>query len=168
MLLGPPLLVERVGQQEEKGAGMTARGTLLVVEDDPAIAEVTRLCLQEEGYRVAVATTFAQAVEALTHTRFALVLADTLGATAAQPDTERWALLEQLRVLAGYTPVVLFTAHRAQDFAGFAARGFRDLLLKPFDLDELVATVQRSMGPTEAPPPAGVAPLRGLDESPDL
>ena len=147
---------------------MTARGALLVVEDDPAIAEVARLCLQEEGYRVAVATTFAQAVEALTHTRFALVLADTLGATAARPDTERWVLLEQLRVVAGYTPVVIFTAHRAQDFAGFAARGFRDLLLKPFDLDELVATVQRSMAPTEVAHLAGGDLHCGSDASPDL
>jgi len=126
--------------------GRHAGTTILVVEDDPTIAALVQTCLQDEGYRVVIALHFAQAVDALAHTRFALVLADTLSATQAVRGADRWTLLEQVRALAGYTPVVIFTAHRAQEYADFRARGFHDLLLKPFDLDELVATVQRSLG----------------------
>ncbi len=120
-------------------------GTLLVVEDDPAILEMVQEALRAESYRVAVAADFKQAVDALTHARFDLVLADALGATAAEPEAERWAVLERIRDLAGYSPVVIFSAHRERDFDGFEERGFRDLLLKPFDLDELLDTVQRNL-----------------------
>ncbi len=123
---------------------------LLVVEDDEAILELVRESLRAEGYRVAVATTAEQAVDALTHTRFDLVLTDALGARPTDPMADRWAILERVRALAGAAPVVIFTAHRRSDFADFKARGFNDLLLKPFDLDELLATVRRNL-PDEHP-----------------
>ncbi len=128
-----------------KRATGRGRGLVLVVDDEPAIQEVVRDCLGDEGYRVASATTFAEAVDALTHTRFDLVLADVLDATAADPALDRVALLEQLRDLAGYTPVVIFTAHRENDVAPLVQRGFQGLLCKPFDLDELVAVVERQI-----------------------
>ena len=135
---------------------MSARASgsrkLLVVEDDPAILDLVRESLRAEGYRVAVAANFAQAVEALSHTRFDLVLADALGAATTDPQANRWAVLERVRDLAGYTPVVIFTAHRESDFADFRERGFSDLLLKPFDLDDLLATVRRNL-PGEQPAP---------------
>lgn len=118
---------------------------LLVVEDDAAIVDLVRESLRGAGYRVAVATNFTQAVEALSHTRFDLVLADALGASLTTPLANRWELLEQVRELAGYSPVVIFTAHRRSDFADFKERGFSDLLLKPFDLDDLLDTVRRNL-----------------------
>ncbi len=127
------------------GTGSGA-GRLLVVEDDLAIRDLVCEALRAEGYRVAVASDFQQAVDALAHTRFDLVLADALGASTTEPTADRWAILERIRDLAGYSPVVIFTAHREHDFANFRERGFSDLLLKPFDLDELLDTVRRNMG----------------------
>ena len=123
---------------------------VLVVEDDATILDLVRESLRGEGYRVAVAASFAQAVEALSHARFDLVLADALGAATTDPQADRWAILERVRDLAGYTPVVIFTAHRQSDFADFKERGFSDLLLKPFDLDDLLETVRRNL-PGERP-----------------
>jgi DNA-binding response OmpR family regulator len=124
---------------------------LLVVEDDPAIRELVHESLSAEGYRVATASDFGQAVEALAHTRFDLVLADALGASTTNPKADRWTILDQIRELAGYSPVVIFTAHHENDFVGFKERGFSDLLLKPFDLDELIMTVHRNLLPSESP-----------------
>ncbi|HEX5505897.1 MAG TPA: response regulator [Thermomicrobiales bacterium] len=125
--------------------------TLLVVEDDPAILELVRESLRAEGYRVAVAADFPAAAAALGHTQFDLVLADALGAATADARANRWATLERLRDLAGSAAVVIFTAYSAVDFAGYRERGFSDLLLKPFDLDELLETVRRNL------PGAGLA-----------
>lgn len=125
--------------QKARGRG---RGLVLVVDDDPLIQQVVHDCLDAEGYRVAHATTFAEAVDALTHTRFDVILADVLGsATAASAD--QWTILDEISARAGYTPVVIFTAHSEREMADWAARGFRDLLCKPFDLDDLVSTVER-------------------------
>ena len=127
---------------------------LLVVEDDPAILELVRESLRGEGYRVAVASNVEQAVGALSHTRFDLVLADALGAATTDPLADRWAILERVRDLAGRAPVVIFTAHRPSAFADFKERGFSDLLLKPFDLDDLLDTVRRNL--------PGERPVQGL------
>ena len=124
-------------------------GNLLVVEDEPAILDLVREALRAEGYRVAVASDFDQAADALTHTRFDLVLADALGAATTDPAADRWAVLERIRDLAGSAPVIIFSAHRESDFADFRERGFRDLLLKPFDLDELLDTVKRNLASAE-------------------
>ncbi len=128
------------------GTGAGA-GKLLVVEDDPVIRDLVCEALRAEGYRVATASDFPQAVDALAHARFDLVLTDALGASTTDPAADRWAILERIRELAGYSPVVIFTAHREQDFASFRERGFSDLLMKPFDLDELIATVRRNLRP---------------------
>lgn len=129
----------RMGTVDTRGAR-----TLLVVEDDPAICELVQESLRDE-YQVALASDFAQAVAALSRARFDLVLADALGATITEDVADRWAILERIRELAGYSPVVIFTAHRESDFADFRERGFSDLLLKPFDLDELLDTVERNL-----------------------
>src|SRR5690348_10087626 len=63
-------------------AGMIARGQsprLLVVEDDPAISELVRECLEAEGYAVVTADSMEQAVAALMERQFDLVLADVIG-----------------------------------------------------------------------------------------
>lgn len=119
--------------------------TLLIVEDDPAILELVRESLRAEGYRVAVAADFPAAAAALGRAQFDLVLADALGAATPDARANRWATLERLRDLAGSAAVVIFTAYSEGDFAGYRERGFSDLLLKPFDLDELLATVRRNL-----------------------
>jgi CheY-like chemotaxis protein len=116
---------------------------VLIAEDDALIQDIIRHFLCEEGYRVESAYTYSEAVQALTDARFDLVLADTMGVTSTQPAAGRWAMLEQIRDLAGETPVVIVTGHRYEAFADFRARGFRDLLLKPFTLRRLLTLVDR-------------------------
>jgi DNA-binding NtrC family response regulator len=127
---------------------MTARSQspqLLVVEDDLAICDLVRECLEAEGYAVVTADGMEQAVAALTQRQFDLVLSDVIGEATPVPAVDRWRNLDRLRDLAGGAPTIIFTAHGGYDFAEFREHGFSDLLLKPFDLDDLVAVVQRNL-----------------------
>src|SRR5262249_8906636 len=120
-----------------------SRGVVLVVDDDAPLLELMEMILGDEGYRVATAGTLDAAIDALAHVRFDLVLADTMGAALHEDGAPGWVDLEHLREAAGETPVVLCTAHRDADVAEYAVRGFRDVLLKPFDLEHLLALVER-------------------------
>ena len=121
-------------------------GVILVVDDDPVLRTLMHEVLSEEGYRVATAATFPEAVEALAHARFDLVLADALLAGAATPTGDWWGVMERLKILAGHAPVAIVTAASPGAFADHAERGFADVIAKPFDLDELLALVRRHLG----------------------
>jgi CheY-like chemotaxis protein len=127
-----------------------SRGSVLVVDDDATLLHLIEMILGDEGYRVATAGTLAEALDALAHVRFDVVLADTMGAPLIHEGAEGWAGLEHLREAAGETPVVLVTAYRIADVAEYAARGFRAVLLKPFDLDQLLAVVERYIPPAKS------------------
>ena len=118
-------------------------GRVLVVEDDPLILDLVCDYLTEEGYDAQGASTGEAARAAQGREPFDLVLADTLRAPIHAGRVERWAQVERIRAAAGPTPVVIFTAYRRDEFADYAARGFRDLLVKPVHLDDLRALVAR-------------------------
>jgi two-component system KDP operon response regulator KdpE len=120
---------------------------ILVADDDPAIAALVREVLEGAGYRVVVAPTHAAALAALAAGRHALVLCDTEGPVVGGDDPARWDSVQAVRAAAGDTPVAIFSAHPPRTFAGWRARGFAGLVSKPFDLDDLVATVRALVGP---------------------
>ena len=73
------------------------------------------------------------------------MLCDSLRQSTTGLLRERWAALERVLDLAGDVPVVAMTAYRPDYFADWCARGFAELLPKPFRLDELLATVRRHL-----------------------
>jgi DNA-binding response OmpR family regulator len=113
------------------------RRTIMVVEDEPDIRELTAVALRDEGYRVVAVADHAAALAHLRAFRFGLILADSEGVVA-----DPWAGLQALRDAAGRSPVVIYSAHSPARFAGHAERGFARLLAKPFDLDDLLAIVR--------------------------
>lgn len=119
---------------------MPYRRTILVVEDDPDIRQLTAETLREEGCRVVAVERHSQALELLSTFRFGLVLADSEGVV---PDP--WAGLETVRDAAWPSSVVIYSAHSPERFAGYGERGFAGLLPKPFDLDELLAIVREHL-----------------------
>jgi DNA-binding NtrC family response regulator len=121
-----------------------------VVEDDPLLRDLVNHFLSEEGYGVTVAGSLGAAKQALRRTRFDLVLTDTLGASGGQPSAARWRALDQIRDLAAGMPVVIVSGHRGEVFADYAARGFRDMLLKPFTLRGLLTLVARHIASADA------------------
>jgi DNA-binding response OmpR family regulator len=135
-------------RQEGQVATPTSHpGAILLIDDDPTILEVALDVLPEEGYCVVSASTHEDGLTALRAVRFALVLCDTDGAGEGRPEA-RWSALERIRA-AGETPVVIISAHAPGMFADFHERGFAGVIAKPFDIDELLATVRAVPHPEE-------------------
>ncbi len=107
----------------------------MVVEDDPAVAELVGLYLRNAGYAVSHAGTAADARALLAEVRPALVVLD-LGL----PDADGRALFAEIRTR-GDTPVLALTARAEEKVEGLEA-GMDDYVTKPFDPRELVARVR--------------------------
>jgi len=108
---------------------------VLLVEDDELIAHGILAGLRARGLTVDVVATAAQAENMLSAVHCDVVILD-LGL----PDEDGMSLLQRLRASGMALPVLILTARDAVEdrVAGLRA-GADDYLLKPFDLDELVA-----------------------------
>jgi DNA-binding response OmpR family regulator len=132
--------------------------TVLVVDDEAAIAEAVRARLDSEGYRVLVAADGPQALETAERERPDLVVLDLMlpgmdGLEVCQHlQRERWV------------PVLMLTARteEADKVAGFAV-GADDYLTKPFSLRELAVRVRAILRRVEriATPPSTEPLVRG-------
>ena len=112
---------------------------LLLVEDDPMIGEAVALALRGEGHAVDWAQDGPAGARALTSgIPYALLLLD-LGL----PGRDGLKLLADLRARGDRLPVLVITARDTvgDRIAGLDA-GADDYLVKPFDLDELLARVR--------------------------
>jgi DNA-binding response OmpR family regulator len=110
--------------------------TVLVVEDEDAIAEAVRARLQSEGYDVVVAADGPEAIRVHGDRRPDLVVLDLM-----LPGMDGLEVCRRIQ-RDGWTPVLMLTAktEEADKVAGFAV-GADDYLTKPFSLRELVARV---------------------------
>ncbi len=119
---------------------MTAR--LLVVDDDPAIRQVIELSLQDD-YEIETAADGQEAIDALQDraSSFSGMILDL-----SMPRKSGFDVLERLSELPGheYLPVVVLTAmtDRTSQLDAFVGGGHA-YVSKPFEPDELLATVRR-------------------------
>lgn len=119
---------------------------LLLVEDDRMIGESLRQALKLEGHAVDWVYDLMAGRAALGTERFDLVLLDLgLPEAAGHParSTAGLALLGELRGRGDATPVIVLTARDAvgDRVTGLDA-GADDYLVKPFELDELLARMR--------------------------
>lgn len=122
--------------------------TILLVEDDPRIAEVAIAYLERAGFRVMHTFTGREAMTLVSTDRPALVVLDLM-----LPDLSGEAVCRELKERADI-PVVILTAKASEEerLAGFAL-GADDYIVKPFSPRELVARVQavlKRSGTTES------------------
>jgi DNA-binding response OmpR family regulator len=111
--------------------------TVLVVDDEEAIAEAVRARLENEGYRVVVAYDGPQAIEMHREHHPDLVVLDLM-----LPGMDGLEVCQAIQ-RDGWTPVLMLTAktEEADKVAGFAV-GADDYLTKPFSLRELASRVK--------------------------
>ena len=114
---------------------MTGTARVMVVEDDPAVADLVALYLRNAGFAVTHAPTGERARALFREVHPALVILD-LGL----PDTDGSALFAEIRARSD-TPVLALTARAEEKLAGLDA-GMDDFVTKPFDPRELVARVR--------------------------
>ena len=117
---------------------MLALMRLLLVEDDPMIGEAVQDLLRAEHYAVDWARDGDAADTALRTQTYDLVLLDI-----GLPRRDGLTVLRDLRTRKDRTPVVVATARDAvaQRIEGLDA-GADDYVLKPYDLDELLARIR--------------------------
>ena len=111
---------------------------ILLIEDDAMIGKAMRKGLQQAGFAVDWATTGRDAELSLAHDVYDLAVLD-LGL----PGQDGMAILASLRQRGNSMPVLVSTARDTvpERIAGLEA-GADDYVLKPFDLDELIARVR--------------------------
>ncbi|MGD9745563.1 MAG: sigma-54-dependent transcriptional regulator [Verrucomicrobiales bacterium] len=122
-------------------AAVTKAGSLLVVEDDPDFAASLESILQSAGYEVRLLDDGAAAAKLAGEGGFDAVLTDF-----RLPGMGGLNVLDSFRAARVLRPVILMTAHSHADLAIEATkRGAFDFLIKPFDVDELLATMAKAV-----------------------
>ena len=137
-------------------AGEEGRRTVLVVDDEPTIAEVVSRYLERAGYSATTAADGLEAVRLAGERRPDLVVLDVM-----LPGLDGLQVLRRLREgEEGPTPVILLTARGEQEdkLAGLRS-GADDYVVKPFSPSELVARVDAVLRRVR-PPTTEAEPLR--------
>jgi len=138
---------------------------LLLVEDEPPIAETVAYALREDGFDVRHCLTAGAALAAAKGDRFDLAILDV-----GLPDLGGFALCRELRREADL-PVIFLTAHaaEAERVLGFDL-GADDYVTKPFSPRELVARVRAVLRRAQGGPassngtPSNGTPSNGMFE----
>ena len=126
---------------------------VLVVDDEPAVREALTSSLVFEGYEVVTANDGVAALERVEADRPDVVVLDVL-----MPRVDGLTACRRLRAQGSVVPVLMLTA---RDMVGDRVTGLDagadDYLVKPFELDELLARVRallRRSALTGSPAPA--------------
>jgi two-component system OmpR family response regulator len=131
---------------------------VLVVEDEPKMAELISRALREEGHSADVA---GRGEDALWMTQAAPY--DAIVLDVMLPDIDGFEILRRLRFGKVWTPVLMLTARDAiADRVGALDGGADDYLTKPFSFAELLARLRAvaRRGPVERPTKLEVGSLR--------
>ena len=144
---------------------MTARPRILVVEDEPGIADTLLYALRTDGFEPQAVGTGAAAIDELRTGGTALAILDV-----GLPDMNGFELYRRLREFSD-VPVMFLTARADEiDRVVGLELGADDYVAKPFSPRELVARVRvilrrvaRSAAPSPAPPPAAAPQPFELD-----
>lgn len=111
---------------------------ILVVEDEPAIAESLAYALRREGYAVAVSPALSAAAEELARESVDLIVLDLM-----LPDGSGFDLLGKLRHPGSATAVIVLSSRDAEaDRVAALETGADDYVTKPFSPREIVARVR--------------------------
>jgi two-component system, sensor histidine kinase and response regulator len=131
------------GRSPWAGGSAASPSTILVVDDNEANRLLALSTLEDEGYRVVLASGGEEGVAAFEREAPDCVLLDV-----RMPEVDGFEVCRRIRALAGGvdTPVLFLTAQRDVDTFDQAIRsGGDDFLTKPFRPTELVVRVQAAL-----------------------
>ena len=124
--------------------GGVEKGTIVVVDDEPNIADLVGLYLEREGYRVLKAPTGDAGLEAFRTHRPRLVVLDV-----GLPDVDGLEVCKRIRQTS-QVPIIFLTARDGEvDRVVGLELGADDYLTKPFSPAELVARVKAVLRRTD-------------------
>ncbi len=116
---------------------MSAKGRVLVVDDEPNITDLVAMALRYEGFEVDVAATGRGALDAARSKPSNLIVLDVM-----LPDVDGFEVARQLSFSGHRVPILFLTARDAtEDKIRGLTIGGDDYVTKPFSLEELIARV---------------------------
>jgi two-component system, NtrC family, nitrogen regulation response regulator GlnG len=129
-------------------------GSILVADDDASMRTVLSQALARAGHRARVTGTASSLWQWVAAGEGEVVVTDVY-----MPDGTAFDLIPRIRKLRPDLPVIVMSAHSTLATAVTAAElGAFDYLAKPFDLNNLLAVIERAL---QAPKPASKAPTDG-------
>jgi two-component system, OmpR family, response regulator len=144
----------RAGDLRERHAvtvehpGMGDKGTILVVEDEESIAELIRLYLERDGFRVVWRSDGRSGLASVHADRPRLVVLDLM-----LPGMDGFEVTRALRENGGHIPIIVVTAREEEaDRVLGLELGADDYVTKPFSPRELVARVKAVLRRSEPEP----------------
>lgn len=109
---------------------------ILIVDDEASIADMVNLCLTKNGYECETANDGLEASKMIENNHYDLALLDVM-----MPEIDGFELIDYMKQYD--IPVIFVTAKVAvEDRVKGLRIGAEDYLIKPFDLQELVARVE--------------------------
>ncbi len=120
------------------GSSASAEATILVIEDDPDIADLLKIHLSDLGYAVDRAADGKTGLEKALQGNHVLVILDLM-----LPELDGLEVCKRIRAQNPYLPILMLTAKAEElDKVLGLELGADDYLTKPFSLRELIARVK--------------------------
>jgi DNA-binding response OmpR family regulator len=133
--------------------GATSRGSILIVDDEPAVAEMLRDIFIAQGYAVDGASNGGDAVMLASLSRPDAVILDI-----KLPDTTGAEVLARIHELDDSIPVVMLSGSDDEDMArALLKAGAMDYIRKPFQFDQLLQAVSLAVEVGKGRPRRGVS-----------
>ena len=134
-----PAIVSGTESRTKRKARTASR--ILVVDDEAHVRSMIAATLERQGYEVMLASGGREAMDAIEQESFELILTDIV-----MQDGNGLALLEHIHSESPNLPVIMVTAiHDISVAIDSMRRGAYDYVLKPFEREHLMATVQRAL-----------------------
>ncbi len=127
---------------ELRAAQQEHRGSILLVDDDVNFITLMQLYLSHRGYSVTCAESGQQAIAVLEEFKPDLILSDVMMA-----GMDGFHFAEAVRQSAlNWVPIILVSAKdRSSDRVQGLSAGANAYIVKPFDLDELIAQIESAL-----------------------
>lgn len=111
--------------------------TILIVEDDRNIADLLRIYLEKDGYRVVLAFDGKQGIESFQAESPSLILLDIM-----LPVFDGWTVCKTIRQ-SSRVPIIMLTAKsETDDKVSGLKLGADDYITKPFEMREVLARIE--------------------------
>jgi DNA-binding NtrC family response regulator len=126
---------------------MAGKKAVLVIDDEPSVADALRLILSDSGHDVEVGNTGRDALEALGNRRFDLVITDL-----RLPDISGLDVLRHLQRSHPGVLAIIITAHPTPELAAESlSLGAVAVLPKPFSPSELLTVIKTAFSGLQSP-----------------
>lgn len=130
---------------EEEGNG-DVRGRVLIIDDDPLVGRSLEILLEQNGYEPQVASLGLAALDLASRERFDLIITDIR--MPGMNGIETLNAIRKMQNLLGKPPIpeIVITAFDEETTREEVRRlGIRDLILKPFEIEELLTALERNL-----------------------